>query len=544
MVFVHLNSGLQLVLNVGVCILLAAGVRSHPLFTNISEECRPYTRSRVSHGVNTGPGEFPFMVSLQVPHKYDASYFEHYCGGTLISPKVILTAAHCIWDQDKGLNFREVTGDKKTGDVDENYKAAINPFCRHQQGEGLFIIKKFYIHPDYDGSTDGGADIALLELERDYNGVTQFPVYEDSGSFDFLTELIIMGWGYTNAKEANNEIMFLTSVKPLQKATVTMRNWPPPMCTNSKTFCAAGSTSTGGTVDTCRGDSGGPVLQVIDNNYVVVGITSYGDGEDCQAGSMGVYTRVSYYKAWIDAIKHQIDAVDLINISPVITDNEQGGCASYSTNGPNQLAYNEGTGIFAPSGGSFMTAFNAQNCAAACEALNAKCGYICCDSFTYHSGKTECWFKSGGGRGTSYSSQGWQSYWRESNGGSGQYQICEEDWKATGFAHAYMTKGPRQLAINEGLSLSTSSGQRSLKVSGVEHCANECEAVSACNSFSYNPGTRDCYLKQGQNYATRDDNRGWQSYWQLTESTAQSQCGQIYQYCIYCGGTINNCRGY
>eukprot|EP01025_Chloroclados_australasicus_P027015 TRINITY_DN267_c1_g1_i4.p1 TRINITY_DN267_c1_g1~~TRINITY_DN267_c1_g1_i4.p1 ORF type:complete len:542 (+),score=25.67 TRINITY_DN267_c1_g1_i4:108-1733(+) len=541
MVFTYLS-------NFVVCTLLVAGVRNQTTpFIQVDDECKDNNNAKVLNGVNAEPGEYPFMVSLQIPHRMDPeSYFEHHCAGTLISTKMILTAAHCVWSQGQGLNLRD--GGSTTGPIDKSIKAAINPYCRHQSGSGLYNIQTYHIHPDYQGNVEGGADIALLELEEDYNGITKFLDYENSGSFDSLDELIILGWGLSNAEEANNLTLYVTSVKPLQQATVTMRD----ECSSTSTFCAVGSTATGGTIDTCRGDSGGPVLQAFGNDYVIVGITSYGIGIDCQEGSKGIYTRVSYYREWISNTLRGGVTIDPIRKTQEdsyqsIAEFSQGECVSYSTR-LNQVANNQGYNILSPNGNSFTIGFKAQDCAAACEAINSKCGFICCDSFTFSIEKMICWLKFGDGRDSSYNSQGWQSYWRESSGGDSTYQVCEEDWKTTGYAHAYMTKGPRQLAVDQGISLSTSNGLGGVKALGVENCANECEAVSTCNSFTYNPRSRDCYLKQGQNFTTiqldNNINAGWQSYWQLTGSTAQSECSKSTQYCIYCGGTLNNCRGY
>eukprot|EP01025_Chloroclados_australasicus_P046603 TRINITY_DN513_c0_g2_i1.p2 TRINITY_DN513_c0_g2~~TRINITY_DN513_c0_g2_i1.p2 ORF type:complete len:155 (+),score=7.21 TRINITY_DN513_c0_g2_i1:226-690(+) len=141
------------------------GVTCQPPFTNIDEECLPKDENgiplpKLIGGVNASWGEFPFMVSLQEPHGNDElSYLQHFCAGTLINRKLILTAAHCIWNSQFGVNHREVTGDLKNGTVDKRIKAAINPYCRHQEGAKLLGIGTFYIHPDYQGDTSSDTKV-------------------------------------------------------------------------------------------------------------------------------------------------------------------------------------------------------------------------------------------------------------------------------------------------------------------------------------------------------------------------------------------------
>jgi secreted trypsin-like serine protease len=58
--------------------------------------------------------------------------------------------------------------------------------------------------------------------------------------------------------------------------------------------------STSGMVDTCHGDSGGPLAcQTGDGSYKLVGIVNWGGGYCGEPGKPGVYTRVQYYDKWI-----------------------------------------------------------------------------------------------------------------------------------------------------------------------------------------------------------------------------------------------------
>lgn len=99
---------------------------------------------RIVGGVQTDPGEYPWMVSLQ-----DAGFPEgpdaHFCGGTLIAPAWILTAAHCV-EQASPSDIRPVIGAHKLKD-----------------GGTVGTAEAIFVHEDYDGWILSN-DIALIKL--------------------------------------------------------------------------------------------------------------------------------------------------------------------------------------------------------------------------------------------------------------------------------------------------------------------------------------------------------------------------------------------
>eukprot|EP01025_Chloroclados_australasicus_P060412 TRINITY_DN7744_c0_g1_i1.p1 TRINITY_DN7744_c0_g1~~TRINITY_DN7744_c0_g1_i1.p1 ORF type:complete len:260 (-),score=13.41 TRINITY_DN7744_c0_g1_i1:277-1056(-) len=233
-------------------------------------------------------------------------------------------------------------------------------------------------------------------------------------------------------------------------------------------------------------------------------------------------------------------------------------CSVYSTNGRNQLAVDEGSKLTAPDGEKSVAVSGVQECAAACEVTNDKCQSVCCDAFSYNPQKLECWLKSGGSRFQSSSNiYGWQTYWRigsgSFNGDSVQeltLQIegtaaCEEDLIPSDYQDVYITRGPGQLSVNEGQNQLLANGSASAVVTSASECAIECRKVAGCNSFSINPNNGNCYLKKGQQFNTRQNSRGWQSYWLVSKSTAPQYCSSEEWYCMFCGGKFgNSCRNY
>ncbi|MEV6963171.1 serine protease [Streptomyces sp. NPDC051207] len=213
-------------------------------------------------GTTTTTTSYPFMMQIT------DSLQNQFCGGTLVSPTKVVTAAHCMVGETTG-SVRVVGG--------RTYRNGTNGTVAR--------VSRIWVHPQYTDATNG-EDVAVLTLSTSmpytpakYVSAAQTSVYAAG------TSARIVGWGTTSAGGSSSN-QLRTATVPIVSDTSCRGSYGTDYVA-SEMVCAGYSS---GGVDTCQGDSGGPLLV----GGVLAGITSWGEG-CAMAGYPGVYTRLTAF---------------------------------------------------------------------------------------------------------------------------------------------------------------------------------------------------------------------------------------------------------
>lgn len=243
-----------------------------------AEAARPW--DRIVGGTKAPEGAWPWQVSVGTAATSNG-YYAHFCGGSLVSPKWVVTAAHCV--QDRLLMTPADELKVLTGTINLS------------SGGERVGVRRVIVHPAYDEFTSDN-DIALLELSAPVSATAVAPLSAADEPYLAAAGKAVWVTGWGNMDPDGNDF-------PYRLMEVGLTLFKPGKCravydTYTDNMVCAG-TSAGGK-DSCQGDSGGPLV-VSDQvgGYRLVGVVSFGEGCGLQ-GYPGVYTRVSRYVAWID----------------------------------------------------------------------------------------------------------------------------------------------------------------------------------------------------------------------------------------------------
>ncbi|KAL4717064.1 hypothetical protein ACJJTC_016951 [Scirpophaga incertulas] len=248
------------------------------------------------------PLEFPHMAGIG--WKTVSGEWNFKCGGSLISSKFVVTAAHCSMASDRDTSIIDVTP--------KIVRLGYNKISERSSNGQDAKIMKVITHPKYEPPKKYN-DIALIELEKE----VRFTMYVQPaclivGPDDVLVgqKAMLTGWGVTDAADP-------TTSPELQVAEISVldsrlcdrlyrrscsRHW----CGMAENQLCAGVLDGG--VDACQGDSGGPLQLKFnlprsngENIYRLIGVTSFGIG--CALPNYpGIYTRISSFLDWIEPI--------------------------------------------------------------------------------------------------------------------------------------------------------------------------------------------------------------------------------------------------
>lgn len=277
---------------------------------------------RVFGGRDAAPGSWPYQAALLQSGYLNADpetqYYAQFCGGSVVAPDLVLTAAHCIADEDgRIMPAAEVT--VLLG------ATALTEGTRH-------AVAQVIMHPGYDPVRLDN-DIALLRLatptdvppvrladdtpETGPVWVTGWGMTEDE-SFPVVLQEVKVGLQPQSACNIGIKAIYRADLADMlgfaamrmgfsraaieAAVDVVATGFADPLTANM--LCAGVDE---GKRDSCYGDSGGPLVSLEPDGPVQHGVVSWGEGPRdgsaaCgHAGAYGVYARVARYRDWIDA---------------------------------------------------------------------------------------------------------------------------------------------------------------------------------------------------------------------------------------------------
>nr|QHB21591.1 venom S1 protease with CUB domain 15 [Platymeris rhadamanthus] len=245
--------------------------------------------SRVTHGKEVRENEFPWMVLLQTYYPFgNGRYIMFNCGGSIITHRHVLTAAHCVVFKENGeiaapenVRMRLAEHDQKTATGNE----------KEIVGEKLFIHDKYLKQQTHDIAvifTKENIEYSLLIGPVCLSPV-ELPIHN--------RRIQIMGWGQTETGKSS-DVLLKSRALVIDRLICAMAEWE--ICTQALPSA------------TCFGDSGGPQVWVDPetNRYTQVGLASRA-AKDCRSGP-NTQTDVMYFYSWIQDAIQQSDPSQMI----------------------------------------------------------------------------------------------------------------------------------------------------------------------------------------------------------------------------------------
>ncbi|XP_321961.3 chymotrypsin BI [Anopheles gambiae] len=239
-------------------------------------------RPPIIEGTEANLHEFPYQVSLQWNFN-NGSRARHFCSGSIINQRWILTAAHCLEEYTEDGWFEVVAG--------------VNNIAHEEAGAQRRNVTRYEQHESYDLSAIR-YDIGVLQLSHPLDLTRNIKTMRLATKDTLIHQKIakFAGWGSISKTWEDiypDKLMKVNLILRTEEDCQTIGK------IDETQICAGGYKNVTG----CTADSGGPLTVTIDGEQMQIGVLSYGE-KPCQARLPIVYSSVMYFHDWIqDAIK-------------------------------------------------------------------------------------------------------------------------------------------------------------------------------------------------------------------------------------------------
>jgi secreted trypsin-like serine protease len=268
------------------CLMAFTMFSSYLVVTSAHQVDERELNSRIIGGTIADAKRYPYYTYLEIT---STSFATSTCGGSLVAPDMVLTAAHCV----QGSIFSIIAVVNYTLSYSTGYITGYEYYRNSYY---------YYTHKSFDSETFAN-DIALLKLDTPVIGVSLLNLNDKSNVPNDGISVTAVGHGRTsNAATPTLPIYLMeVSIPIISIDDCNDSNSWNGFITDELVICAG---PTAGGKGVCQGDSGGPLI-IRGNSAsqdIQVGITSFGRNTGCAlANYPSGFTRVSYYIQWIQS---------------------------------------------------------------------------------------------------------------------------------------------------------------------------------------------------------------------------------------------------
>ncbi|XP_076334745.1 chymotrypsinogen A-like [Tachypleus tridentatus] len=231
---------------------------------------------RILGGETVEEDSYPWMVRLKA-HLLNRPGYKINCGGTLISARYLVTAAHCVREGKDIIPVLNLQG--------KIYK---------NETSTTLEFDKIISHPKFNSMTLAN-DIAVLRLKTplDQQGSICLSTSFDESKQDVTA--VVLGWGKTEQGKGFSSTLRRGEVKIIKWKSCS-KTWGGTI--GKEVLCAEGTNQ-----GICSGDSGGPLVLRKAGRWSLIGVSSFTGGRNCSKSTMpNGFTRISYFISWLKEV--------------------------------------------------------------------------------------------------------------------------------------------------------------------------------------------------------------------------------------------------